>query len=159
MASLRAQIFARVETKLVAVKDGLGWPTFIRNPRDIVGVDQMPAIVMIDGGDTTLGGFTDRVGEQQLEFSVGILAAEKIGAGDGETALDQLDLAFVAISDALLDPGDIQLGGLAIDIRRGDVSDPVHGRPDKGAQYFGGQAIDFMVRYLEREGDASTPAP
>jgi hypothetical protein len=59
----------------------------------------------------------------------------------------------------LLDPADIQLGGLAIGIARGAISDPGIGRSAKGARIIGAQSMDFTVQYLAREGDASTPGP
>lgn len=159
MASVRAQIFAAVKAKLDAVQADLGWTSCIRNPRDTIGVGQMSAIVMMDGGDREPNALTGGVGDMELEFSVGMLVAEKANPGAGESAEDLLDAGFVAISNALLDPSDIQLGGLAVGISRLGISDPVIGRPEKAAQYFGGQAVDFAVRYFEREGDASSVGP
>lgn len=159
MASVRAQIFAAAFAKLEAVRAAIEWKSCLRNPRDTIGVDQMPAIVMMDGGDREPASLTGHVSDNELEFSVGLLVAERARAGDGEKAEDLLDAGYVAVSNALLDPTDIQLGGLAVGIFRGAITDPVVGRPDKGAQYFGGQAVDFRVQYFEREGDAEQVGP
>lgn len=160
MASVRAQIFAKVEEKLTAVLDDLEWTTFKRNPRDPLGVDEMNGIVMMDGGDREPDGLTGGVGDCMLEFSVGMIVIERAGGSeDAPTAEGMLDDGFVKISNKLLDPNDIQLGGLAVGISRGALSDPVYGRPEKGAQWFGGQVIDFTVQYFEREGDAEAVGP
>ena len=159
MASVRMQNLLAVKAKLDAVLAELGWTTCIRNPRDTIGVDQMNAIVMMDGGDREPDSLTGHVSDNELEFTTGMLVAEKARAGEGETAEELLDKGFVAISNALLDPNDIQLGGLAIGIFRGAISDPIYGRPEKGAQWFGGQWIDWRIRYLELEGDAEQVGP
>lgn len=155
MASVRAQILAAVMAKLEEVRAALGWESLIRNPRNPIGEDQANAIVLVDGGDRPPNGLTGEVEEGWLEFSVGWLVLES----GSDTAEDILDLGFVAISDKLLDPDDIQLGGLAVDIRREGLSDPQIGRSPEGARIVGGQAMDFVVQYQSREGDASTPGP
>jgi hypothetical protein len=159
MASVQEQIFEAVAAKLEQVVADLGWTTFIRNPRDIVGVDQMPAIVMVDGGSPEPGSLTSSVATAAAEFSTGLLVAEKAGAEGNEVAEKLLDKGRVAVSNALLDPEDSQLGGLAVGIFRGAMSDPLYGRPDKGAQWFGGQATDWRAEYWEREGDAEAVGP
>lgn len=155
MASVRAQILAAVLVKLGQVRVALLWTSVLRNPREPVGEDQLNAIVLMDGGDREPVTLTGGVEQNDLEFSVGLLVQETAIA----TAEDLLDAGFVAVADALLDPTDIQLGGLAIGIVRGAVSDPVIGRGPQGARVLGGQSIDFTVQYLAREGDASTPGP
>lgn len=159
MASVRAQNLAAVFAKLEAVRLAINWTSCLRNPRDTIGVDQMNAIVMMDGGDREPASLTGHVSDNELEFSVGFIVAEKARASAGETAEELLDIGFVAVSNALLDPNDIQLGGLAVGIFRGAISDPIYGRPDKGAQWFGGQWVDFRIQYFEREGDAEQVGP
>jgi hypothetical protein len=155
MASVRAQIMAAVLAKLDAVRAGLSWNTVLRNPRGMVGEDQLPAIVVMDGGDREPKGLTGNVEDCWLEFSVGWMLAES----EEDTAEALLDAAFVAINDALLDPDDVQLGGLAVAIRREAISDPMFGRAPQGAVIMAGQSMDFAVQYFVREGDASSPAP
>ena len=155
MGSVRAQILAAVEELLEDVRAGLDWATVIRNPRERIGEDQMNALVMMDGGDREPASLTGHVEESWVEFSVGMVVKE---AG-GDSAEDILDAGLVAICDTLVDPDNIQLGGLAIGIRREGISEPLYGRADKGARILGGQSIDFAVQYMAREGDASTPGP
>jgi hypothetical protein len=87
----------------------------------------MNALMLMDGGDREPAGLTGNVEMCWLEFSVGMMVKETAG----NAAEDLLDAGVVAISDALLDPTDIQLGGLAVGIQRQGISDPVIGR---GAQ-------------------------
>ncbi len=155
MTSLRAQILAEVEAKLQAVVEQLDWAALLRNPREPVGEDQLNAVVMMDGGDRPPDGLTGLVDVCELEFSVAMLVQES----GGMKAEELLDAGFVAICNRLIDPADIQLGGLAIGIRRGAMSDPAIGRAAQGARIMGGQAIDFAVEYLEREGDVEIPGP
>lgn len=156
MSSVRAQILAAVAAKLEAVRVALNWATLVRNPREPIGEDQLNALVQMDGGDREPGSLTGHVERCTLEFSVGWMAMEREG---GPSAEELLDAAFVAISDALLDPADIQLGGLAIAIERLGISDPLIGRGPSGARILAGQSMDFAVEYMAREGDASTPGP
>lgn len=155
MASLRSQILSAAEAKLEAVKTGLAWTSMLRNPREQVGQDQFDAIVMLDGGDRAPRGLTGRVEERWVEFSVGLMVLHT----KDDAAEAKLDEGMVAVIDALIDPDDIQLGGLAIDIELGAISDPVFGRSQDGARVVGGQSIEFMVHYLAREGDFSAVAP
>lgn len=155
MPSVRAQILAAITAKLELVKTDLGWANVIRNPREVVGDDQLNAIVLMDGGDREPDGLTGGVETRWLELSVGWLVAETAD----DTAEDLLDAGFVAISDALLDPTDIQLGGLAVAIEQGGVTDPLIGRGPTGAKMLAGQAMDFSVQYWTREGDSSAVGP
>lgn len=155
MASIREQILQAVLVKLEAVLVDLSWQTAIRNPRDPLGEDQINAIVMMDGGGAEPQGLSGYVDEREVEFSVGILVAETQAA----TAEELLDAGYVAIVDKLIDPADIQIGGLAVGIRQGAEGDPVFGRPEGGARILGAMAMDFSVRYMVLEGAASTPGP
>lgn len=155
MASIRMQIFAAVEVKLTAVVAALGWETMLVNPREPVGEDEMNAIVMAYGGEPDPGGLTGHVSTHETDFSVGLVVREA-GVKPAEQLLDE---GYVAVSDALLDPDDIQLGGLAVGIRRGGMSEPFVGRGRNGAMMVGVQEIGFTVQYWGREGDASAPGP
>lgn len=155
MASLRAQIIATVMSKLDQARDDLGWKTLLRNPREPVGEDQFNAILLGEGGDDEPESLTGHVEHSELDFSVGMLVQETATM----TAEELLDAGFVAIVDGLINPADIQLGGIAIGIRRGAMSPPYIGRSAQGARIVGAQSIDFTVQYLAREGDASTAAP
>lgn len=155
MPSLRAQILAAAEAKLETVRAQLDWTSLLRNPREPVGQDQFDALVMFDGGDRAPSGLTGHVEERWVEFSVGLMVLHT----NENTAEDRLDAALTAVADTLIDPADIQLGGLAIDIQLGAISDPVFGRSEEGARAIGGQSLEFMVRYLATEGNFSQVAP
>lgn len=155
MASVRAQIFAAVEAKLQQVAVDLDWSGVIRNPREPLGEDDLNCIVMMDGGDRAPEGLTGFVEDRACEFSVGLMVRET-----DEATLEQLlDAGFVAVTDSLMDPTDIQLGGLIVGLSQGEVSDPVYGRPKDSARIVGGQTMDFTARYMGREGDASAVGP
>lgn len=155
MPSVRAQILAAVKAKLEEVAVALDFTTVIENPREVIGDDQLDAIVLLHGGDREPSGLTGHVEQRWLEFSVGWMVNET-GAGTAEV---QLDAAMVAISDKLMDPDDVQLGGLAVAIEQGAISDPVIGRGMTGARMLAGQSMDFSVQYWAREGDASAVGP
>ena len=155
MASVRAQILAAVKAKLDQVKTDLDWATVVVNPREPIGEDQLNALVLMHGGDREPSNLTGHVERRTLEFSVGWMAKEATGA----TAEELLDAALVAISDALLDPSDVQLSGLAIAIEQLAISEPLIGRGQNGARILAGQSMDFAVEYMVVEGDASTPGP
>lgn len=155
MTSLRGQIFAYIETKLGTVKTALGWQSLLINPREAVGEDQMNALAFGHGGDREPEGLTGHVESDMAEFSVGMVVMETGSASVEE----MLDAGYVAVCDTLTDPADIQLGGLASDVRRGAVSSPYIGRSKDGARVVGVQVIDFTVAYLSREGDASSVGP
>lgn len=155
MASLRAQILAAVKAKLDAVKADLEFTSVLVNPRTPIGTDQLDALLLLHGGDREPDWLTGSVEEVWLEFGVGWMVRE---TADG-SAEAQLDAAFVAVSDALTDPDDVQLSGLVVEIRRGALSEPQIGRAMDGADVLAGQFCDFAARYMAREGDASTPGP
>ncbi|MBA3055112.1 MAG: hypothetical protein FP826_09295 [Sphingomonadales bacterium] len=155
MASVRKQILDVVELKLETVRAALGWLTVARDPRELIGEDEMNAILLGSGGDREPDSLTGQVETHVMDFEVGLVVIER----DGDLAEDLLDAGYVAISDALLNPADIQLGALAVDIRRGEMSPPFIGRGKSGARIVGVQSIGFMVSYWAREGDASNPAP
>lgn len=155
MASVRMQIFDAVQAKLALVRDRLDWLTVLRDPRVPVGEDQMNALVLGTGGDMEPDSLSGHVATHQLEFSVGLIVLES----ETSCAEALLDAGFVAVSDALLDPLDIQLGGLAVDIRRGSMTPPFIGTAKSGARIVGVQEIEFTVSYWAREGDASAVGP
>lgn len=155
MASLRAQIFAAVRAKLETVRVALGFASLLENPRTAIGTDQLDALLLLHGGDREPDWLTGATEEHWLEFGVGWMVRETVAGG----AEAQLDAAFVAVSDALTDPADVQLGGLVVEIQRGALSEPQVGRAADGAHILAGQFCDFAVRYMAREGDASTAGP
>lgn len=155
MASVRRQCFNAIEAKLEAVRADLGWKTVLRNPRKTVGEDQMNAIALDEGGEPDPDDLTGGVEINLADFAVGMVVAET-GTKSAEELLDD---GFVAICDALQDPNDIQLGGLAISVLRGGMSKPYVGTSATGARIVGIQTINFTVQYMAREGDASTPGP
>lgn len=157
MSSVREQILQAVFAKVEAVRAALEWATAERNPSDPLGDDRLNALVMFDGGLLDPRGLTGGVEEGEVEFSIGLIIREKESAGLSKEAL--IDAGFVAVMDALLDPADIQLGGLVEMIEARGGSDPVYGRTEKGARVVGGLVMDFSARFLTREGDASQVGP
>ena len=155
MSSVRAQILQAVATKLESARVGLDWQTLLVNPRAAIGEDQFNALVLMYGGDRRPEGLTGNVEQRVLEFTVVLLVCER----GTETAEQLLDAGYVAINDLLTDPDDIQLSGLCVGISQAGITDPTIGYSDSGARVIGGQAVDFAVQYLAREGDASSPAP
>ena len=155
MASVRFQAFAAIEAKLDLVREGLDWPTLLRDPREPIGEDQMNALVLGTGGDDEPDSLTGGVATHRTEFAVGLMVLERAG----ESAEVLLDAAFVAVSNALLDPADIQLGGLVVDVRRGGMTPAMIGRSEEGARIIGVQSIDFSFDYWARESDAEIPGP
>ena len=155
MASVRMQAFLAIEEKLELVRGALGWAKLIVNPRTPLGEDDLDALVLLYGGESEPGSLTGFVEQRSAEFSVGLMVRET----QAMTLEQLLDAGFVAVSDALIDPDDIQLAGLVVDVRMGGISDPVHGPAENGARIVGGQVIDFSINYLAREGDAQTPGP
>lgn len=155
MASLRAQILEVVREKLEAVRVELDFASLLVNPRSAIGTDQLDAILLLHGGDTARDWLTAGAEERWVEFGVGWMVRETASG----TAEAQLDAVYVAVTDALTDPTDVQLGGLAVEIVCSAVSEPQIGRAADGAHILAGQFCDFAVRYFTREGDASTPGP
>jgi hypothetical protein len=156
MASVRFQAFAAIEAKLELVLKALDWKTLVRDPRDPIGEDQMNALVLGTGGDDEPDSLTGHVSTHRADFAVGMIVIERDG---GPPAEELLDTAFVAVSNALLDPNDIQLGGLVVDVRRGGMTPAMVGASPGGARMIGVQSIDFSFDYWARESDAETPGP
>ena len=156
MASVRFQAFAAIEAKLELVRAALDWKNLIRNPGELaIGEDQMNALILATGGEPEPDSLTGHVGIARAEFSVGmtVLQTESVSA---EELLDQ---GFVAVCNALQDPGDMQLGGLVNSVLRKGMSPEFVGRGLSGARIVGVQSIDFEFEYMTREGDAETPGP
>lgn len=155
MASVRFQGFAAIEAKLASVRDALGWLSVLRDPRGPVGEDQMNALVLGTGGEPEPDALTGYVATHWADFAVGLVVIER----DSTSAEELLDAGFVAVCDALLDPADIQLGGLVVQVKRLGMSPPFVGKGESGSKMIGVQSIDFGFEYWAREGDASTPGP
>lgn len=155
MASVRLQIFDAIEAKLELVRAQLDWTSVQRDPREPIGDDQMNALVLATGGEADPDTLTSGCEICSTDLAVGLMVIEPPGA----RAEDLLDQGFVAVCNALLDPADIQLGGIAIGILRGGMSAPFVGRGEEGARYIGVQSIDFTVQYMTREGNAELPGP
>lgn len=156
MASVREQILGeKVMAKLETVRAALDWMTVVRNPRDPIGEEEWNAIVLLDGPEPISMGLTGFVEDRRVTFTIGMMVRER----DGDTIETLLDAGYVAIGNALIDPADIQLGGLVIGVEQGETSEPFYGRTKGSARMAGGMTMDFTVRYLAREGDASTPGP
>ena len=155
MASVRMQIFNAIEAKLDNVQLQLDWAKRVTNPRDQLGEDEMNAIVFLHGGELPPGPLTGNAENRIAEFTVGLLAVEN----GTMTVEEMLDAGIVAVSNALLDPEDRQLGGLAIGVMQGSVTAPEYGRSANSHLIGAEQFVDFTVEYLGREGDAETPGP
>ncbi len=156
MPSVRMQIADKVEEKLTAVLASLGWKTLERNPQDPFGEDQMNAIGFVFGGEPEPDNLTGQTEVFEMELEIGLVVKQTAAA----KAEDLLDAGYVAVCNALLDPDDIQLDGLAQDIRRGALGPPLIGRSaGEGARIIGVQSIGFFIRYWTREGDVTAKGP
>lgn len=155
MASVAEQIRLAVMDKLEQCLAALDWRTLQRNPRDTFDEKQLNAIVLFDGDEMAPDSLTGSVEDSALEFIVGLLVME-----NGEDTIEQLlDAGWVSVCDTLVDPADIQLGGLAIDIKKLGKSAPLYGRAAQSARIGAEQFMEFRVQYHAREGDASTVGP
>lgn len=156
MASLREQIIGKVIDRIEDVMAALNWTTFVRNPRNALGEDEMNAIVLMDGEDFEPSGLTGHVEERRIGFTVVLWVIEpKDGSARFETLLD---VGLVAVCDALLDPANIQFDGLAVGIDQGAIGEPGYGRSQGSARIMAALPLDFSIRYWAREGDASATA-
>lgn len=155
MASVAEQIRLTVMQKLEECRIELDWRTLERNPRDTFDERQLNAILMLDGDELEPDSLTGLVEASALEFIVGLLVME-----DGESTIEQLlDAGWVSVCDRLVNPDDIQLGGLAVDIQKLGKSAPLYGRAVQSARIGAEQFMEFRVQYHAREGDASTVGP
>ena len=160
MASVRFQAFAAIEAKLEAVREALDWLKVIRDPREPIGEDEMNALVLATGGEPDPDSLTGGVEIARAEFSVGLMVIETAA----QSAEELLDQGFVAVCNALQDPGDMQLAnadgvGLVNSVLRKGMSAAMIGRSMSGARIIGAQSIDFEFEYMTREGDVETPGP
>lgn len=147
MASLRAQILDALEMKIAGAAGVAG---FVRNPDRDPQVEELPLIAMHDGGEGPPIRSTGAI-EAELSITVEIYVDEAAGM----TREQRLDQFYAAIYQAIL--VDQALGGLADDIRRGDLSDPEFNR-DEGHQPYAAIAVEFLVRYTTNEIDISIRA-
>ena len=90
--------------------------TFIRNPNRPLIVDDMPALVQWDGGETVLDQFA---GAPQLRMTVSVEVFD--ATKDDGAALNE---GFAQPFEAVIPTGNTILGGLAMNVRRGDMRDP-----------------------------------
>ena len=155
MASISFQAFAAIEAKLETVRATLDWSKVIRDPREPIGEDEMNALVLATGGESEPDSLTGHVEIFRATFAVGLMVIETAT----QRAEQLLDAGFVAVSNALTDPGDMQLGGLVNSVLRKGKSAAFIGRSLSGARVIGAQSIDFEFEYMTREGDAETPGP
>ncbi|RDV06425.1 hypothetical protein DXH95_03085 [Sphingorhabdus pulchriflava] len=155
MASVAEQIRLAVMEKLDLCLAELDWTTLQRNPRETFDEAQLNAILMLDGDEMEPDSLTGSVEDSSLEFIVGLLVME----ADGQTIEQLLDAGWVSVCDTLVDPTDIQLGGLAIDIQKLGKTAPLYGRAVQSARIGAEQYMEFRVRYHAREGAASTVGP
>lgn len=155
MASVRFQALAAIEAKLEVVRGTLDWLKVIRDPREPIGEDQLNALVLATGGEMEPDSLTGHVAIVRAEFSVGLMVIESAS----QSAEELLDAGFVAVSNALTDPDDMQLGGLVNSVLRKGMSAAMIGRGLAGARIIGAQSIDFEFEYMTREGNAEVPGP
>ncbi len=152
MASLGEQIRLDVMELLEQCRVALDWRTLERNPREPVGEDQLNAILFMDGDEMEPDSLTGGVETCMLDFIVGVLVLETESSGTME---EQLDAAWVRICDTLVNPANIQLGGLAVDIEKMGKTRPNYGRAAQSGRLGAEQFMEFRVQYWGREGDAS----
>jgi len=145
-AAVREQVLAEIAMRLAGV---VGY-TFFRNPNRPLIVDDMPALVQWDGGETVLDQFTGAL-QLRLTVSVEVYDASK----DDGAALNE---GFARAFEAVIPTGDTTLGGLAMNVRRGDMRDP-ETEQDEGKRLYRVLEFDFLVDYWTAESDPRALAP
>ncbi len=114
--------------------------TFIRNPNRPLIVDDMPALVQWDGGETVLDQFA---GAPQLRMTVSVEVYD--ATKDDGAALNE---GFAQTFEAVIPTDNPILGGLAMNVRRGDMRDP---ETEQDEQAVVSRArVRFLGRLLDR---------
>lgn len=148
-ATIRKQILDQRQTTLAAI-DTIPGLTVDRNRDGDPGADEMPKLVMFDGGHKNE---IDAVGETKVRmvFAVQgyVTAARNKDAALMRAALAQaLDNLYGTASAALL--GDPFAGGLALDTVEIEFADPVFVTDDCDTP-FAVFAVDFEVTFVTAE--------
>lgn len=148
--AIREQILAALATRLAGIA-GVG--SFARNRDDDLPPGALPALVLIDGGQSRQD---DLVGAMQYELrvTVGLYAA---GAGiDGAAAGAALTEIYAkTVETVALDP---TLGGLASWVTERNLSDPVMVSED-GVAPFMAADLEFLIVFETAEADPRVLGP
>ncbi len=110
----------------------------------------MPALVQWDGGETVLDQFA---GAPQLRMTVSVEVFD--ATKDDGAALNE---GFAQPFEAVIPIGDTILGGLAMNVRRGDMRDP-ETEQDEGKRLYRVLEFDFLVDYWTAESNPRALAP
>lgn len=143
MSSVREQIFLALEALIASIPD-YGSD---RNPMEEPTPEQMPILLLEDGGEPDPD-YVTGADKYQTEFSVSIHVKPALPERIEET----LDKAYVAVMQKLR--SDTRLGGLAIDVERLGMSDPIYERA-AGHIQSASVVVDFIATYWTKGGDVS----
>lgn len=145
MTPIREQVFATIKTNLEAI----GGFTVLRNPRREVRDDQMPALVLFDGGQQSPALWS---GSKQYTATATV---EVYVTGATEDLGADLNDAYAQVIQAM--EGDPTLGGIALHVEEGAMVEPETPLEEGWAAYMGA-AVEFTVTYATEETDPYTAA-
>jgi len=145
MTPIREQVFATIKTNLEA----LAGFTVLRNPRREVRDDQMPAIVVFDGGQQSPALWS---GSKQY---IATATVEVYVTGEVEDLGPVLNDAYAQVVQAM--EADPTLGGIALAVEEGAMVEPETPLEEGWAPYMGA-AVEFTVTFATEERDPFTAA-
>jgi len=142
--SVREQILAAIETSLGTVAG----VTVFRNRDDELGINEMPALVMLDGGQTVADRETGG-DDYTLRFSVEINATAATAATLGPAASDLWALLTQTLAALAVSAGFCALASV---MRQTSMADPAIGREGQSKSFAVFEAF-FEVDYSTAEAD------
>jgi hypothetical protein len=143
MTPIREQIFAALKATL----EGVPGFTVLRNPRREVRDNQMPALVLFDGGQNSPALWS---GAKQFRATASV---EIYVTGPEDDLGAALNEAYAQVVQAL--EADPTLGGLALHVEEGQTIEPEVPLEEGWAAYMG-TAVEFTVTYETAERDPYT---
>jgi hypothetical protein len=148
--SVRENVLANFFTALQQVPVQLPGTKVLRNYD--VEVQEFPAVVLFDGGHVKLPDVSgvDRHDPLRLDVECYVIAATH----DGLAA--QIDGLYTTVLAAVL--ADPKRGGLAVDTRETEMSDPVIERVE-GQGATAGFVLSFEIEFWTRTNDPTIQAP
>jgi hypothetical protein len=142
------------EQVIAALADRLATLTGVRVERNRdreIEPSMMPMLVIVDGGQSVDEG-NSGIRRYVLRLAIEGYVAAATPAGLG-LALSDL---YARTVELLL--ADHTLGGIAVDLREGDLADPVIDR-EPGHRPIAGFELSIEVEYWTAPGDLTAPAP
>lgn len=146
--TIRERVLAHVLTTLQAIVfPGLALAQIERNRRDPVAV--FPAIVLRDGGHARAEDDTTYSARRLLRLDVELYVRSS-------TPGEDLNALYGAVYNALV--ADVTRGGIAVDTRETDFTDPLFDASDADAIH-AQAAVGWQIEFWQSETDASALAP